>query len=332
MKGMILAAGLGSRLHPLTLFCPKPAVPFLNRPLIQYSLDFLHQAGIRDIIINTHHLPHEIHNAAQLDETETNSQKPVFSHEPEILGTAGAIAKVRDFLDGDTFVVCNGKIYFEERLTDAIHFHQKQKALVTLVLIPHMEKEGFNPVFMDKNNRIVSFKSPQKEHSLHPYTFTGVQILDPKILDFLPNKPSDTINDIYPGLIEKGHLIAGFVSQSYWCECSTPQRYLLKSLEVLKKRNIENLFNSPIQASCQGIIAGKFIESQQGSYLENSILWDQISIGRNCSLRSVIVTSGVTLEPTTHLDNAIVTPLPKNIGEQVISGAKIQNNCLIWPL
>ena len=100
----------------------------------------------------------------------------------------------------------------------------------------------------------------------------------------------------------------------------------------MKKRNIENLFNSPIQASCQGIIAGKFIESQQGSYLENSILWDQISIGRNCSLRSVIVTSGVTLEPTTHLDNAIVTPLPKNIGEQVISGAKIQNNCLIWPL
>ena len=329
---MILAAGLGSRLNPLTLFFPKPAVPFLNRPLIQYSLDFLHQAGIRDIIINTHHLPHEIHNASQSNKTENSFKKPIFSHEPELQGTAGAITRARDFLDGDTFVVCNGKIYFEERLTDALHFHQKQQALVTLVLIPHVEKSGFNPVFMDKNNRIVSFKSPQEEDYLQPYTFTGVQILDPKILDFLPDRPSDTINDIYPNLIEKGYLIAGFVSQSYWCECSTPQRYLLKSLEVLKKRNIENLVNSPIQAYCHGVIAGGSIKIQQGSYLENSILWDQINIGQNCSLRSVIVTNGVNLEPTTHLNNAIITPLPKNTDKQVISGAKIQNNYLIWPL
>ncbi len=336
MKGMILAAGLGSRLHPLTLFRPKPAIPFLNRPLIQYSLDLLHQAGIQDVIINTHHQPDEIRNAAQFSQPATGAQEPVlrtvFSHEPEIQGTAGAIARARDFLSGDTFVVCNGKIYFEERLTDAIRFHQKQRALVTLVLVPHSEKEGFNPVFMDEKNRIAAFRSPQEEGLLQPYTFTGVQILDSKILDFLPERPSDTINDVYPGLIEKGHLIAGFVSQSYWCECSTPQRYLSKSLEILKNRGLENLTDSPIGASCQGVVAGHSVRVEGDSCLENSILWNQIGVGRNCSLRGVIVADGVDLAPATRLSNAIVTPLPERADTQTAAGARLHDNCLIWPL
>ena len=97
---MILAAGLGTRLHPLTDFRAKAAVPFLNRPLIHYAWELLAGAGLQEIMINSHHLPHSIEAAVQDMRTEGQEIPPIlFSHETERLGTAGAIGKVRDFLE-----------------------------------------------------------------------------------------------------------------------------------------------------------------------------------------------------------------------------------------
>lgn len=326
---MILAAGLGTRLHPLTEFRAKSAVPFLNRPLIHYSSELLLRSNLGDIVINSHHLPESIREAVQ-SMTGTGQERPriVFSHEEEILGTGGAIGKVRDFLSGDTFVVCNGKIYFEQDLNPAIRFHHRQKCLVTLVVVPYLKDDPYTPVFLDSQNNINGF-GPQQNG--RPFVFTGVHILDPQVLDFIPEGPSDTVDDIYPRLIKEGFRVQGFVSEAYWCECSTPQHYLLKSLEVLGRKGLDNLIESEIDSSCHGVIAAPSVQVGKGSVLRNCILWDGVKVGENCSLSHVIVTEGVILGPGTHLEKVIVTPLPEKLEDQSQLGRRVENHYL-WPL
>lgn len=330
MKGMILAAGLGTRFRPLTHFRAKAAVPFLNRPLIHYAWQLLTGAGLQEIVINSHHLPDSIEDAVQTMRTEGQNAPPIlFSHETEMLGTAGAIGKVRDFLAGDTFVVCSGKIYFEEELSQAIRFHRERGSLVTLVLVPH--SDHYNPVFLDDHNNITGFGPMQSETSSQkPYDFAGVHILDPKILDFIPEGPSETVNDLYPQLIQEDYRVQGFVSPAYWCECSTPQRYLMRSLEVLKNRGLENLVEGETSPLCQGVVAPRSVQIDSTTVVKNSILWENVKIGPNSSLTGVIVTDGVTLGAETHLENAIVTPLTEKADPS--AAPQRVGDSFIWPL
>ncbi|TDI11211.1 MAG: NDP-sugar synthase [Acidobacteria bacterium] len=332
MKGMILAAGLGTRLHPLTDFRAKAAVPFLNRPLIHYAWELLAGAGLQEIMINSHHLPHSIEAAVQ--DLGTEGQKTpsiLFSHETERLGTAGAIGKVRDFLAGDTFVVCSGKIYFEQELDQAIGFHQETESLVTLVLVPYSDEYSYNPVFLDDQNNITGFGPTETgTHPDQPHVFTGVHILDPKILDFIPAGPSETVNDLYPRFIQEGYRVQGFVSKAYWCECSTPQRYLMRSLEVLQNRGLDNLIEGEASPLCQGVVAPRSVQIDGSSVVKDSVLWDDVKVGPNSSISGVIVTNGVTLGPETHLENAIVTPLPEKT--EPLQAAQRVGDSLIWPL
>ena len=331
MKGMILAAGLGTRLHPLTLLRAKAAVPFLNRPLIHYAWDLLLGAGLQEIMINSHYLPHSIEDAVQGMRIEGQNTPILFSHEAEMLGTAGAIGKVRDFFAGDAFVLCSGKIYFEQELDQAIGFHQETESLVTLVLVPKSDKDPYNPVFLDEQNSITGFGPMENGvHPDKPYVFTGVHILDPKILDFIPEGPSETVNDLYPRLIQEGHRVQGFVSTAYWCECSTPKRYLMKSLEILRKRGLDNLMEGEASPLCQGVVAPRSVQIDGTSVVKNSVLWDDAKVGPNSSLSGVIVTDGVTLGPGTHLENAIVTPLPEKT--EPLKAAQRVGDSLIWPL
>ncbi len=332
MRGMILAAGLGKRLHPLNVFRAKAAVPFLNRPLIQYSTELLMGAHLKEIVINSHHLPNSIQDAMKPMMSEGQETPQIlFSHEEKMLGTAGAIGKVRDFLAGDTFVVCSGKIYFEQDLERAIRFHQEMESIVTLLLVPLSERDPYNPVFLDKENNITGFgPTARGTNSQQACAFAGVHILSPEILDLIPEGPSETVNDLYPRLIRDGYGVRGFVSEAYWCECSTPENYLLRSLEVLQKRGLENLIEGEISSPCEGVVATHSVQVDSGSFLKNSILWDQVRVGRNSSLSDVIVTEGVTLGPDTHLENVIVTPLLDNVQPQ--QTAQRVDDYLIWPL
>ena len=332
MKGMILAAGLGTRLQPLTKFRAKAAVPFLNRPLIHYAWELLAGAGLQEIMINSHHLPHSIEDAVQDMKTEGQETPPIlFSHEAQMLGTAGAIGKVRDFLAGDTFVVCSGKIYFEQELDQAIGLHQETESLVTLLLVPYSDKDSYNPVFLDEQNKITGF-GPIKNgaHPDKPHVFTGVHILDPKIFDFIPEGRSDTVQDIYPRLIEEGYRVQGFVSKAYWCECSTPQSYLMRSLEALQRKGLDNLIEGEASPLCQGVVAPRSVQIDSTSIVKDSVLWDDVKVGPNSSLSGVIVTDGVTLGPETHLENAIVTPLPEKT--EPLQAAQRVGDSLIWLL
>src|SRR5262249_53526605 len=144
MRGVILAAGFGTRLWPLTEDRTKPAIPFLNQPLISYSVLHLASHGIREIIINLHHKPNSIRDA--LGSGDRYAARVQYSYEEEILGTSGALDRVRDqLLDGD-FVVVNGKIITTVNLDEAIRHHRETAALATLVLRENPRRDPFSTV------------------------------------------------------------------------------------------------------------------------------------------------------------------------------------------
>ena len=156
MKAMILAAGFGTRLWPLTVGRTKPALPFLNRPLIAYTIEYLKRHGVEDLIINLHHEPDSVRE--QIGDGSDYGVRIDYSvEEPEILGTSGALDRVRDRLDKETFLVINGKIITDIDLGAAVAAHRDRPALTTLVLLPNHKRERFSEVKITQDGRVSEF-------------------------------------------------------------------------------------------------------------------------------------------------------------------------------
>src|ERR1700704_2997002 len=144
MKAMILAAGFGERLWPLTCDRTKPALPVLGKPLAGYVAEYLAQNGIEDVVVNLHHQPESFRGS--LGDGSQFRVRLQYVHEPVILGTSGALDNARELLEGDTFVVVNGKLITDLDLQAALETHRQRKALATLVLLRNPKHERFSMV------------------------------------------------------------------------------------------------------------------------------------------------------------------------------------------
>ena len=226
MKAMVLCAGLGTRLRPLTNRWPKPALPLLAGPLFRYSLATLTRAGVTSVGINTHHLPEVMEATARAEISPL-----VVSHESgEIQGTGGGIRGLKDFLRDDDFVVLNGDVLFSVDLRPVIEAHRASGAAATMVLLPMPEGETYNAVELDASQSVrrIAGKGPGGER-LSNWHFTGVHVMTPAVFDFMAPSGAEDINrDVYVRMMEKGLTIRGQVLQSrevYWSDLGTPQRY-----------------------------------------------------------------------------------------------------------
>jgi NDP-sugar pyrophosphorylase family protein len=155
MRGVILAAGYGTRLWPLTEDRTKPAIPFLNRPLIAYSVEYLAAHDFNDIVINLHHQPESVRHA--VGDGRGLGASVTYSFEEEILGTSGALDRARDLLTDDDFAVINGKIVTSINLRAAFAHHKQRSALATLILRPNHARERFSVVHVGSSERVTGF-------------------------------------------------------------------------------------------------------------------------------------------------------------------------------
>jgi mannose-1-phosphate guanylyltransferase len=234
MKAMILCAGLGTRLRPLTERWPKPALPFLGQPLLRYHLAVLKAAGVTAVGINTHHLP-EVMAATARAECERARLPLHVVHEEVIQGTGGGIRGLRDFLAEDDFLVFNGDILFPVDLRPVIEAHRSSGAAATMVLMPMPEGEKYAAVEMNPQREVrrIAKYGPGGEE-LSPWHFTGVHVISPRVFDFMSPSGAEDINrDIYPRVLQAGLPIRGEVVQSYWSDLGTPSRYLSTVRDVL---------------------------------------------------------------------------------------------------
>jgi NDP-sugar pyrophosphorylase family protein len=262
MKAMILAAGLGTRLLPLTENRPKPLFPILDRPLLDILIRRLQSAGCEAIIINTHHLSDMID---QFVKDQTCGIPVVTRYEPTILGTAGAIKNVEDFWNDEPFLVINGDIFTNINLEEVYRFHLNHKHPATLVLHDFPQ---FNHVWVDSGNNIKGFGHtepcpPSQAVFLAPDTelssarksrqaaaadyrklaFTGIQVLDPHALRFIPKGTFCGIIDTYCEMIKEGFTIKGFTAQNhYWHDIGTMAGYQGATKEALARKAFQTAF------------------------------------------------------------------------------------------
>ncbi|MBC7911396.1 MAG: NDP-sugar synthase [Pyrinomonadaceae bacterium] len=283
---MILAAGYGTRLWPLTADRTKPAIPFLGKPLVGYVAEYLASYGIHEIVVNLHHEPESVRDA--LGDGSRFGVKLHYVEEPEILGTSGALDNARKFLEDETFIVVNGKIVTDINLSEALETHKRTEALATLVLRPNPARERFSMVNTEGGFLKGFGGMPQPSESDNapngtPLMFTGIQILEPRIFDYIPrNVFSHSTTDVYPQALAKGERIAAHVAEGVWYELSTIQRYLDISLAMMKREG-------------RDVHLGHGSNIFDGASVSESILWDDVKIEAGAHVRHAVIGDGVQI-------------------------------------
>jgi NDP-sugar pyrophosphorylase family protein len=219
VQAMVLAAGFGTRLRPLTSDRAKPAVPFLGRPLVRRLVEQLAAQGFERIVVNLHHQPGSVRAAL--------TGLPVrYSEESTILGTAGGIglAVAAGMLSArQPLLVVNGKLFTDVAFDRLLQEH-RSAAAATMLLLHNRNREAFREVFVD-GNRIRGFGTGRQPEGANPLAFTGIQVLGPDILRTLTPSESDTVRDVFPSWIDRGRIDAAITERRWW-EFSTPERYL----------------------------------------------------------------------------------------------------------
>jgi NDP-sugar pyrophosphorylase family protein len=236
---MVLAAGQGTRLRPITDRTPKALVPVAGRPMIEYALLLLRHYAITDIIINLHHFGEQIES--RLGDGSGLGLKIDYSREAELLDTGGGLLKARSFLQDGAFIVINTDALIDLNLAALIDFHGKNNAAVTLVLRPDIRADEYGSMDIDSSGRICRFlasKAPLPPVSAPvKLMFTGVQVLDPKIFDHMqdhaPARKFSTTKHIYPRMLADGERLFGFQFDGFWQDLGTPER--IREVEMKMK-------------------------------------------------------------------------------------------------
>jgi mannose-1-phosphate guanylyltransferase len=299
MKAMILAAGLGTRLLPYTLKRPKPLFPVLNKPLLQLTAARIARAGFSEIVINCHHL------RDQIVEVFKAEKEIVLQQEKEILGTGGGLRKALPHFDNDPVLVVNGDIYHSIDYRDVYSFHNKSNYDATLVL---HEYPRFNDVRIDDDLMVTDF-SASEESTGRVLAFTGIHVVNPEILETIPENTPFCIIDCYRKLLEKGGKIkAYFAKDRFWTDMGTPEDYL-KLHEGLLKGHIplyeelnENFTEAPFigsgEASAAGnpefldwVCIGKGATIGSDTTLQRSVIWDGADVPAGTTVRDAIITA-----------------------------------------
>lgn len=341
MKAMILAAGFGERMRPLTESRAKPSLPLLNRPLITHTLEYLRRHGVTEAVINLHHKPDSIRGA--VGDGSRLGIKVSYSEEPNILGTAGGLKKAEDpFRGGGTFLMINSDFVTDCDLGAALKKHRETGALVTMVLTSLRHNVAYGVVEVDDRNRVLRIAGRptgnpgvQASH----YHFIGLHIIEPEVLDAIPAGGRSEINrDIYPRMLEDGKAIRAFIHPGFWHEFGTPQLYIDGSIALLRQGNDPSMnilrasegiylnsvslpedavLESPILLGkgttigrkCSllgGVITGRQVRIGNGCGLRSTIVWDGARIGDDARLADCIVTSGVYVPPGVSLSGKML--------------------------
>jgi len=293
MRAIVLSAGYGTRLWPLTEDRTKPAIPILGKPLVGYVAEYLARYGCDEIVVNLHHRPESVRKA--LGDGSQFNVKLHYVEEPEILGTSGALDNAREYFLEDTFLVVNGKIITDIDLNAALKTHRDSDALATLVLLPNSERELFSKV-NTANGLVTGFGGMPSQNDESPLMFTGIQILEPRIFDYIPRGVfSHSTTDVYPQAIAKGDRVVAHVASGKWRELSTLQRYLDISLELLLEAGHE-------------ISVGAACTIDEGAEISQAILWDRVHVESGARVHRSVLADGVEIKAGETVENAIVVP------------------------
>jgi NDP-sugar pyrophosphorylase family protein len=244
MRAMILAAGRGERVRPLSDRIPKPLFPVNGRPLIAWSLGLLKDVGITEVIVNTHHLGPQIE--AALATCGDLGMDITFSRESRALETGGGIAQARDFLYGGTFVVVNADVICDVDIAAVVSQHRKTQALATMVIRENPEPARIPVVEWEPNtSRVLDIRGDigRASESSRQMMFTGIHVIDPVVFDYLLPRRESVIDGFYLPILREGRTVSGYMSDGYWADLGTLETYQ----RVCDEIDGVNLGHSPLE-------------------------------------------------------------------------------------
>ncbi|MBI4139460.1 NDP-sugar synthase [Candidatus Woesearchaeota archaeon] len=251
MNAMILCAGLGSRLRPITNTIPKPMIPIAGKPLLEHQIEWFKKFGITNIAINLFYLSDSIKN--YFGSGKNFGVNILYSPEPELLGTAGGVKKVDNISKGffsGTFVVYYGDNYTDLDLNQMLDFHKKNCAVATILMRKRPRGNKVSSIIeLDDIGRVRTFvEKPSQELTLSQpdvvLSNSGIYVLEPEVLKYIPqNKFFDFGSDVFPVLLSEGKKVMGFVSGTFWRELGTLEKYenAKKDIEERFKINKEDI-------------------------------------------------------------------------------------------
>lgn len=322
MKAVILAGGEGTRLNPLTYKRPKPLIPIAGEPCIDYVIKSLVSAGLRRIIVTTGYMSDTM--IKSIGDGKKFGASILYAFEESPAGTAGAVKNVSEFLD-KTFVVASGDVLADVDIKAIYDYHCKKNAVATMALTKVEDPTEFGIVGMDDDSRIIRFKEkPKEEEIFSNLVNAGIYVLEPEVLDFIPeNEMFDFSKNVFPLLLKKGLLIYGAVISGLWMDIGRPNDLLSATFEVVerngKEMSIQDVSTEGKIVIGEGIslekdvkikgpcYMGNGIEVGRNSILERACIYDNVRIDRGVMVQNSIIMSGSSLGWRSEVVNSIVS-------------------------
>lgn len=297
MRAMIMAAGKGTRLSPLTDLMPKPMVPIVNRPALHHILSLLARHGLPEVVINLHHLPQAItgHFGTGTDLGMAIS----YSHEPELLGTAGGVKNNAAFLGGDTFLVMSGDALTDIDLTGLLAAHRRTGSIATLAVKEVADPSLYGVVVADDDERVVGFQEkPSAEEARSRLCNCGIYVFEPEILSHIPDGQFDDFGRrLFPDLLHRRIPFHIHRIEEYWSDVGNLREYLRGNVDALTRRVRVDVPGTEIRP---GVWVDNGAHIPASARLEAPVL-----IGRGCDIGEEAVIQG-----------------PAVIGDACVVGAK----------
>jgi NDP-sugar pyrophosphorylase family protein len=298
---MILAAGKGLRMRPLTLLRAKPALPVMNRPLIHWTLELLARHGVKDVVVNLHHLPASITEV--VGSGRRFGLRVTYSREGRILGTGGGPRRIVDFFGEEPALLLNGDVVCDFDLGALADRHLSSGARATLALLPNPDPRRYGPVVTGKGGRILSLAGLPRRARGTVSLFTGVQVVDPALLRVLAPGPSDIVRDLYAPFVGAGGRLEGVRVRGRWWDFGSPELYL-RSHGAMMGRRFSGKPLRAVDPSARVHPAARVVRSvvgpraviEEGARVEGSVVWEGAVVGRGARVLRSILAGGVLEE------------------------------------
>jgi NDP-sugar pyrophosphorylase family protein len=288
IPALVLTAGLGTRLRPLSLVRAKPAVPVAGQALVARVLRQLH-----DAVLNLHHLPHTI--TREIGDGSDLGIRVRYSWEMPILGSAGGPRQALPLLAAPTFLIANGDTLTDVDVSALISTHRRSGALVTMAVTQNTEPEKYRSVIVAADGAVTGFSA--RGSSKASYHFLGLQVVDAAAFSALqPGTPCESVAAVYPSLLDSHPgSIHAHICQAAFLDIGTPSDYLHTSLLLAGREG-----GAPLHGAC--------VHLDPTASVDTSILWDDVRVGARSRLRGCIVTDGSRVPDDTSWTGMTIRP------------------------
>jgi mannose-1-phosphate guanylyltransferase len=355
MQALILAGGEGTRLRPLTSTVPKPVVPLVDRPFIAFMLDWLRGHGVDDVVMSCGFLASGVRNV--LGDGSAYGLRLRYVEEPQPLGTGGALKFAESLLD-ERFLMLNGDVLTDLDVSAQLALHEQRGARATLALTPVEDPSAYGLVRTRDDGAVTGFVEKPAPDQIDTYNISaGIYVLERSVLDLLePDQPASIERDVFPRLVGEG--LYGCVSEGYWLDIGTPERYLQGTYDILEatvatavaermgdsylcvEQNVDNrgriIPSALVESGCRiadgARIGGRVVLEHgvtvgQNTTIERTVVMQGTEIGSHCTLNGCIIGGGVRIGDHCTIDGMSV------LGEGVTLGAgnMVSNGARLFP-